>query len=145
MGATSIASLVLQIVIYFLQFIWVIYGKIDKFNQEEKEMFFKRMQTVADTLAVALKNEHDVFDENAYLAAIEMEKAVRYKKYKGKVWEILNGGKGISDLMAEPFAGIGVRIYQIQTEVINILKMNLSTEDKAKLISQKLVDVQLTS
>ena len=138
------ATLILQIIVYVLQYIWVIYGKIDKFNAEEREMFFKRMQTVADTLAVALKNQRDVFDENAYLAAIEMEKAVRYKKYKEKVLEILNGGKGILELDSEAYAGIGNRVNRIKDIVIDILKQNLSVDDKAKLISQKLVDVTLT-
>jgi len=65
----------------------------------------------------------------------------RVKMYRKKALEVLNNGGSIADLALVTDMGMHLRIAAVKEEVVAILAQELSVEEKAQLIAEKLIVV----
>lgn len=63
------------------------------------------------------------------------------KMYRKKALEVLTNGGGINDLAQITDMGMHLRIAAFEEEVILILAQEVSVEEKAQLIAEKLIAV----
>ena len=71
----------------------------------------------------------------------DWEVVQRVKMYRKKALEVLNNGGDISDLSQVTDMGMHLRIAEVKEEVIAILAQEVSLEEKAQLIAEKLIVV----
>ena len=65
----------------------------------------------------------------------------RVKMYRKKALEVLNNGGDVLELAQVTDMGMHLRIEATKEDVIEILTRDLSLEEKAQLIAEKLVEV----
>lgn len=134
-----LALLILQIVLQLMNVAMIIYKKWDKWNEEQRALMMKRYQTVLETLQQAVNGAHDGLNEDAFLKLQDDENQLRYRLYRPIILDALKEGYGYEYLSTMPDVGIGVRVKMCQAEVIRILTLVLSTEQKAQFIAAELL------
>jgi hypothetical protein len=139
----ELATLILNLILQCFKVFWFIVGKWEEWNQIEKDMFTKRMQTWGDTFTSIIENQKETYDEDAYLKTLEAEKKTRFTIYKSKIQEIIISGNGLSQILGCTLACMNVRANLIKNDILNILISNYSIEGKVKMITKILVEVEL--
>ena len=135
------AGTILELVLISLKLVYAIIGSIIKWNVEERNRFEERMRTISNLLKEAVENKDESLNEADYLSNLEWEKKEKYKTYKMKSKEVLSFGYGITELEAVTDMGMGIRVANHKTVIIELLQRNLSVEEKAQWIAKDLVEI----
>lgn len=71
----------------------------------------------------------------------EWEVVQRVKMYRKKAFEVLSSGGDINELDKITDMGMNLRVVAVKESVLAILSQEISLEEKAQLIAEKLVEV----
>lgn len=126
-----------------LKLINILVSSIIKMKAEEWEMWKIRFQTILDMIDKSIKKQQDAFNETAYLNNREWEFKKRYEVYKNTTINILKSGGGIAELSSSTNSGMGQQIIKIKDQIIAILNMPTTIEDKSVLVAKTLLEIQV--
>ena len=82
----------------------------------------------------------DVMDEKSYLSNKTWDDQKRYGIYKSLAIAVFNAGGGMDALKAVTDSGMGIRVADRESSILQILLQPVSTLDKAGMVAQCLVN-----
>ena len=131
---------ILQIVLECLKLFGQIIISVAKYNAEEYAIYTQRLSTICDLLKKANTGAMDVMDEKSYLSNKTWDDQKRYGIYKSLAIAVFNAGGGMDALKAVTDSGMGIRVTDRESSILQILLQPVSTLDKAGMVAQCLVN-----
>lgn len=133
----------LTVLLELFKVFWLIYGYYKGLSDADKAVFTLKLKTWTESLKIIINAQKDAFDEDSYKHGLELDVLNRFTIYKSLILNILNKGLGITEMSEVTDTYMGDRVKANNPQVIEILGLACSNNEKSCLIAKLLAEYVL--